>query len=126
MKFRKALHAPLIQAAADADWDMAQSIQITPSDFDGDRDHDGVLIARPHEAGWFISARCRPGLGAGDRKQLQKFVARSAYLLLQEGPHAGSWSQRDSDQEWRAYAGHDGAGQEPEVSPSQWARTHAA
>jgi hypothetical protein len=126
MKFRKAMHAPLIQAAADGDWEMAQSIQITPSEFEGEREHVGVLIARPHATGWFISARCRRGLHAGELKHFQNFVARSAYLLLQEGPRPGTWAQGHSEQEWRAYAGHDSAGQEPEVIPSQWAETYAA
>jgi len=129
MKFRKALHAPLIQAAADGDWEMARSIQVTPSDFDGESHHTGVLIARPHATGWFISARCRRGLRADELTRFKEFAARNAYLLLQEGPHTGPWAQGKSDQEWRAYSGldtRDSVEQVPEVIPSQWQRPQAA
>ena len=124
MKFRKAMHAPMIQAAADLDWEMASSIQLTPSAFDGDEDHMGVLIARPHATGWFVSARCRPGLAGHELDQFRKFASHTAYLLFQEGPTTGSWVPSARAEEWQAFLDADTrdlAVQIPETIPSQWA-----
>jgi hypothetical protein len=124
MKYRKALHAPMIQAAADSDWDLARSIQVTPSTFEGDRDHVGVLIARSHPTGWFVSVRCRPGLPQSEIDDLQDFAARRSYLLFQQGPQAGSWTAATEGREWRSFvdSGARGQGVElPEILPAEWA-----
>lgn len=124
MQYRKALHAPMIQEAADLDWDLARTIQVTPSAFEGEEDHAGVLIARPHATGWFVSARCRPDLPQQELDEFQDTAARRAYVLFQQGPEVGSWAQSTDGQEWRSFVDSGSRDQDeelPEVIPSEWA-----
>ena len=64
----------------------------------------GVVIARPHATGWFVSARCRHGLDSAEVETFKDFVTARVYLLLQEGPRPGAWTRGESDEEWRTHA----------------------
>ena len=101
---RRTLYAPIVQADAELDWEMANSIQIIPTELDDEQHHVGVIIARPHATGWFVSARCRHGLDGAEVDTFKDFVAARVYLLLQEGPQPGAWAPGEPDEEWRAHA----------------------
>ena len=102
---RRTLYAPIVEADAERDWEMANSIQITPTDLgDEQQHHMGVVIARPHATGWFVSARCRHGLDSAEVETFKDFVTARVYRLLQEGPRPGAWTRGESDDEWRTHA----------------------
>ena len=101
---RRSLYAPIVHADAELDWEMANSIQVTPAEPGGEQHHLGVVTARPHATGWFVSARCRHGLDRAEARTFKQFVATQVYWLLQEGPHRGAWTPGESDEEWRAHA----------------------
>ena len=101
---RRTLYAPIVEADAELDWEMANSIQITPTELGDKQHHLGIVIARPHATGWFVSARCRHGLDGAEAGTFEQFVATQEYLLLQEGPTRGAWARGNSDEEWHAYA----------------------
>ncbi len=126
MKFRQAMHAPMIEAAAAADWELAKSVQITPADLGGE--HTGHVSARPNATGWFISARCRRGLDGRELAQFKDFVVHSVYLLLQQGPQAGVWTPGAVADEWRAHPHADLSAlrELPAVLPPQWKGSRAA
>ena len=101
---RRTLYAPIVQADAELDWEMANSIQITPAELGDEQHHLGVVIARPHATGWFVSARCRHGLDGAEVDTFKDFVTRRVYLLLQEGPKRDAWTAGSSGEEWHAHA----------------------
>lgn len=120
---RRTLYAPIVQADAELDWELANSIQITPTELDDEQHHVGVVIARPHATGWFVSARCRHGLDGDEVDIFKDFVAGRVYLLLQEGPQPGGWTRGESDEEWRAHAVvgiHDVPAEASDFVPSRW------
>jgi hypothetical protein len=83
-------------------WELARSIQITPAREPLPPSHQGVIVARRHPTGWFISARHAPELNDTERADFEQFVMVRAYLLLKEGPRPDLWKPAD-DGNWRAY-----------------------
>jgi hypothetical protein len=126
---RRTLYAPIVEADAELDWEMANSIQITPTDLGDEQQHVGVVIARPHATGWFVSARCRHGLGGAEVETFKDFVTARVYLLLQEGPRPGAWTRGESDDEWRTHAvvgTHDASRSRPGFRPRPVAMNEAS
>jgi hypothetical protein len=86
---------------SDENWELARSIQLTPSR-DGIRPgYNGVVTAEPHPAGWFISARFDPDLSAAEIQDFAQFVTVRTYLLLDRGPDGSEW-EPTRDGVWRA------------------------
>jgi hypothetical protein len=110
------------QREADHRWEIARSVQVAPAALDGRR-HLGVVVARPHATGWFLSARFRRGLHAQHIEQFTTFVRLRVYALLHEGPDDAGWARGETDGEWRAYAVPNSAGcveGVPEIVPPEW------
>ena len=63
---------------------------------------DGVLIARPHPTGWFLSAIRRDDLRDEDLPHFREVVTVRAYLLLRQGPVSRVWSPVPGVREWRS------------------------
>lgn len=76
-------------------WELAASIQLTPATETLDPQHFGVVTARPHPTGWFISARYRSGLSTAQVDDFAEFVRVRTYLLLTSGPDATTWQADD-------------------------------
>jgi hypothetical protein len=75
-------------------WEIADSIQITPSRDGGGR-YPGTLTAQPHAAGWFIAARAREDLSDAESAALREFTRVATFVLLTEGPRPGVWDRVD-------------------------------
>jgi hypothetical protein len=88
--------------ATDEHWELARSIQITAADEPLPPNRHGMIVARRHPTGWFISARRAPDLNGADRAALERSVMVRAYLLLKEGPRPHLWNRAD-DGSWRTY-----------------------
>lgn len=86
----------------DENWALARSIQLTPSDTELPAGIRGFVIAEPHAAGWFISARYDPRLSEADVADFSEFVAVRTYLLLEQGARGRVWERRE-DGTWCAY-----------------------
>jgi hypothetical protein len=85
----------------DEHWELARSIQLTPATGPLPPDHVGAVTARSHPAGWFVSARYRPGLSAAELVDFAEFVQVRTYLLLEQGPQPATWDH-DGSSGWRA------------------------
>lgn len=86
----------------DETWELAQSIQPTPAGETLPPGRNGVVIARPHPTGWFVSARYRPDLAVDDLEDFAVFAQVRTYLLLADGPRELTW-EPDPAGGWRAY-----------------------
>lgn len=100
---------------ADPRWEVAASTQVFSADRDtvvglvrecdseaGDGGLDGVLIARSHPTGWFISAVRRADLPDEDLACFHEVVTVRTYLLLRQGPASRVWSPVPATDEWRS------------------------
>lgn len=109
--------------AAHAEWDTARAVPMRTDPLDGHDDILGLVVARRHPTGWFLSARCRPGLAPVDHQNLREFITVRVYLLLRGGPTTGSWAQTGPT-EWLARFGSEDRVLDvhvPEVVPLGWA-----
>ena len=86
----------------DDNWTLANSVQLTPAIADLGRGEHGVITARPHPTGWFVSARYQPDLAPADLADFAEFVRVRVYLLLENGPSDRVWQAADEDRTWRA------------------------
>lgn len=86
----------------DENWDLASSVQLTPAAVELGPGELGVVIARTHPTGWFVSARYRPGLAVGDLEDFAEFVRVRVYLLLENGPTGSVWEPTRDQEAWRA------------------------
>jgi hypothetical protein len=84
-------------------WELVESIQLTPATVPLAHDYQGMVTARGHATGWFISARYRPSLTTEERADLADFVRVRTFLLLEHGPQPAPW-ERDDSGAWRAYS----------------------
>lgn len=85
----------------DDNWRLAESMQLTPAAVELPPEHHGVVTARSHPTGWFVSARYRPGLDAGELQDFAEFVRVRTYLLLEKGPQDSVW-ENIGDGSWHA------------------------
>jgi hypothetical protein len=84
--------------------ELAQTIQVAPAREPLPSEQRGVVVARQHPTGWFISARYRPSLSAAEIDEFASFTEMQAHLLLESGPQDPSW-QPDASGRWLAYYG---------------------
>jgi hypothetical protein len=102
---------------ADPRWELAASTQVfraDPSTIVGlvrevdpeasVRALDGVLIARSHPTGWFLSAIGRDDLRGEDLNHFHELVTVRTYVLLRQGPVRHVWRPAPGDHEWRSAA----------------------
>jgi hypothetical protein len=82
-------------------WLLAESLQLTPANHPLGAGYHGIVTARPHPTGWFISARYRVDLAAGDLADFAEFARVRSYLLLENGPRKPAWELAE-DRSWRA------------------------
>ncbi len=103
--------------AADPRWELAASTQVFVSTREtvvrlvrevhaeaGERVLDGVLIARRHPTGWFLSALRCDDVPAHDRDHFRELVTVRSYLLLRDGPEPRLWGVAHVGHEWRSAA----------------------
>lgn len=88
--------------ATEEHWELARSIQITPTTETLPHGRHGVITIRQHAAGWFISARYPAELSDADRADFAQFVMVRTYLLLEQGPRPHLW-ESVADGCWRSY-----------------------
>ncbi len=87
---------------SEENWELACSIELTPSRDRLKSGCMGVVVAERHPTGWFISARFDPKLSPESVEDFAHFVVVRTYLLLEYGPQPGAW-ESDVVGVWRAY-----------------------
>lgn len=105
------------------EWDTARAVPLRTDPLHSHGDILGLVVARRHPTGWFLSARCRSGLAPADHENLREFITVRVYLLLRGGPTTGSWAQTGPT-EWLARFGKEDRVLDvhvPEVVPLGWA-----
>jgi hypothetical protein len=93
--------APPRGAADDVAWAVAEGIQIGPGLFKND-ERIGVIVARPHPTGWFVSAHHRMGLGDAQMSKLRECVTLHVFSLLWRGPGEEPWTHHPATDLWYA------------------------
>lgn len=89
--------------AEDPEWAIAMRVPIETSAVDVDGDIVGVVMARRHPTGWFISASRRTGMSKEEVADFGHFVSVRVYILLHCGPGVDTWASDVSSGQWRAY-----------------------
>lgn len=85
--------------SGDPEWEIARSVSVEPARGGGKGDDVqpgpadvvGVATAARHPSGWFLSARHRSRLSDEELENFRHFAAVRFYLLLKDGPGAGTW-----------------------------------
>jgi hypothetical protein len=88
--------------SVDPEWAIATSVPIGCGAADTEADIVGVVTARRHATGWFISATRRAGISAEDVEDFAHFVTVRVYLLLHCGPGRGTWTSDGPQDQWHA------------------------
>lgn len=91
------------RVAEDPEWAIAMSVPIEPDAVDVDGDIVGIVTARRHATGWFISASHRTGMSIEEVADFGHFVSVRVYILLHCGPGVDTWAPDGSTGRWRAY-----------------------
>ncbi len=94
---------PTTRVTEDPEWAIAMCVPLGPGAVDVDGDILGVVTARKHATGWFISASHHAGLSKEQIADFGHFVSVRVYLLLRYGPGVGTWVPEGSSGHWRAY-----------------------
>jgi hypothetical protein len=107
----------------DPRWHVVAGIELFADLGDADSNHRGVVRARPHPAGWFISAHHHPDITADELAHLAEFARVRAYLLSTAGPTVDTWTPSQGQDNWIAYWDVDAldvAVPIPDTVPTQW------
>ncbi|MDQ2748444.1 MAG: hypothetical protein ABI775_08790 [Pseudonocardiales bacterium] len=94
-------HAPPRGAADEVAWAVAEGTQIAPGLFKDD-ERIGVIVARPHRTGWFVSAHHRMGLDDAHMVKLREYVTVHVFGLLWRGPLEAAWTHHPATDFWSA------------------------
>ncbi len=112
--------------SGDPAWEIARTVSVEP---DGGEDPQpqpaqvvGVATAARHPSGWFLSARHRSDLTDDEIENFRHFTAVRFYLLLKDGPGAGTWVYDIAEQQFRAtlVATPDLQAEIPDTVPASW------
>lgn len=94
---------PTTTCTEDPEWAIAMCVPIGPGAVDVDSGILGVVTARKHSTGWFISASHHAGMSHEEIADFRHFVSVRVYLLLYYGPGVDTWAPEGSNGRWRAY-----------------------
>jgi len=94
---------PTTRCTEDPEWAIAMCVPLGPGAVDVDGGILGVVTARKHATGWFISASHRAGMSQEEIADFRHFVSVRVYLLLYYGPGVDTWAPEGSSGQWRAY-----------------------
>lgn len=89
----------------DPEWAMASGVPVLDDRLIAARHIVGLVEARRHPTGWFVSARYRRGTPSEEVLNFRHFVTVRVYLLLRLGPHVGVWDQDELGDVWQAQMG---------------------
>jgi|SRR5579875_421597 len=111
-------------------WALASAVEIFGNIFENsaapEREQHGVIgvvVARPHATGWFLSAHHRPDLDPDEVEHFAEFARVRCYLLLTAGPTAETWTPGPGDDDWLAWSLADQfevAESVPDAVPADW------
>lgn len=97
------------QAAAQVtehpEWAIAADLPVAQQHCSRDNAMLGLVSARRHPTGWFVSAQLRPGAPPDDVVDFRHFITVRVYLLLRYGPQVGVWSRDSSSDGEHCQAG---------------------
>jgi hypothetical protein len=97
-------------------------VDLAPSAVGLQQNYLGVVEARAHPTGWFISASFQDGLDRDDIALFKEFVTQRVYVLLHDGPRFDTWIPRAND-EWLAFCTADMGAEATEIPatvPPHW------
>jgi hypothetical protein len=106
----------------DSRWAVAGGIELFADLDEPDRRQVGVVVARPHPTGWFLSAHVRPEMDSASIEHFAEFARVRAYLLLTQGPTARTWAPGLGDRwvAWLPAEYAEAAAAIPDAVPADW------
>jgi len=103
-------------------WALAAAVEVVADLDEPDAGRIGVVVARPHPSGWFLSAHHRRDLPPEQAAHFAEFARVRCYLLLTQGPTAQTWQPGAGVDDWVAWSVADdvAATPLPDAVPAHW------
>ena len=104
-------------------WQLVADIELFADLGDPDPQRVGMVRARPHPTGWFLSGHHRADLAADEVANFAEFARVRAFLLLSQGPTVATWAPGPGSDDWIAWwvvPRLEAAEQVPDAVPADW------